>query len=265
MDERCLDVTQAVDYLEEVLGAAWLKENLKQLKNYAGGGAGFGRSIELASSGVAAAAYYWYRAREELALGLIGGQEPGICALQAAVIGDDLRTLRGSRGLPELVERLKRPEIAGNALAELAIAAGYAGRGDEVVFTNRDGIFHARGAWNIYVSLEHVDRLREDGNPGRNPDGNTGGLPVIYRHRSRHGYDPGNELDDRGIGSDVTGCAGNEVPVVQCAFIARLSRRGPEIVRAGRLLPGCGLAQDIYIPNTIIRPGTNHHTGNHAP
>jgi len=257
LDERCLDVSQAVGYLEEVLGAAWLKENLKLLKGYAGGGAGFGRSIELSSCGVAVAAFYWYQAREELALDLISGQGPGICALQAAVIGEDLRALRGSRGLPERVERLKRPADTGHALTELAIAAGYARRGDKVVFSRADGVFHVHGAQKICVTLEYGNRRREDGN--------TGSFSVIYRHRSVHGCEPGSELDGHGAGAGVTVCAGNGVPVVSCSFIARQGRLGPEIVRAGQLVRGCGLSLDVYIPNEIIRPGTNHRTGNRAP
>lgn len=246
MEERWLDVPRAVDYLEEVLGAVWLKENLKLLKNYAGGGAGFGRSIELSSSGVAAAAYYWYRAREELTLGLISGQRPGVSALQAAVIGDDLRALRGSRGLTDIIEWLKQPEDTGQALVLPAIASGYARRGDKVVFTGPEEAFYVSGVRKEQVFVEHCRQ---------HPEGiYAEGFSVVYRHRCRHGYDPDNGFDKKGAGPGTTDCSANGAPLVYCSFIARRGLRGPEIVRTGRLIRGC-LSRDVYVPGEIIMPG----------
>jgi len=246
--ERYLDLLRAVNYLEEVMGTAWLKESLKSLKGYAGGGGSFGRGIDFSSCGVSETAYYWYRAREELALYFIGGQGSGLYALQAAVLGDDLWALRESRGLLDRVEGLKQPADAGHVVAELVIAAGYARHGRRVVFAaGRFGAFEVMGA-KINVSLV-CDRCRGNGHSAGNPQGTA----VIYRYQTKQSLKSKYDHDDAEPGGK--NCAGNGAPVVQCSFIARQGRRGPEMVRTGRLAEGHPLAADIYVPNEIIMPG----------
>ena|GEM_PF-1454509 len=285
MAERRLAVAPAVGYLEEVLSVDWLKENLKLLKDYGGGGGGFGRGIELASSGVATAAFYWYKAREELALEAISGQGPGIYALQAAVIGADLLALQGSPGLAARVQTLQQPANTDAVLAELAIAAGYAGRGEQVVFAGSDGIFQVAGREPIYAAVIYGEQCRPE-QPGK--------ATVIYRQVQAPGCTPGGTfdicLDSDGYGArsgaelgPAAGAAtrivkeapakGPEetleprtsnfeprvkvpaIPVVHCRFIARQGRRGPEVIRTGWLdRERDGLPAAVYIPDEIIKP-----------
>jgi len=261
LDERYLDVVGAVDYLDEIMGSTWLKESLKALKGYAGGGGGFGRNIDCSSCTVSVAAYYWYRAREELALDVISGQGPGLNALQAAVLGDDLEVLRGSQGLADRVAGLKRPADAGLVMAELVIAAGYVRSGRQVVFTSQVGSFWVMRP-KIHVYLEHWSRNRGDGYTTRAAkifEGATGAgneqgtaIAVVYRYQNEHNLNADCDHDD--TKPDGMECAGGGLPVVHCNFMARQGSRGPEIVRAGRLAEGRLSSSDIHIPNEIVRP-----------
>lgn len=259
MDERYLDVLGAVNYLDEVMGTAWLKESLKSLKGYAGGGGSFGRGIDFSTCDVSAAAYYWYRAREELALDVISGQGPGLYALQAAVLGDDLWVLRGSQGLSDRVEGLKRPADAGYVIAELVIAAGYARSGRRVVFTNQAGAFWVMEP-KIHVSLDHCNRYQGNGNTRAEKMfcGESGtenkhdtAISVIYRYQNKYSLNSDCDLYDAEPGR--MDCAGSGALVVNCSFIARQGPRGPEIVRTG-LVEGHQPSPDIHIPNEIIMP-----------
>ncbi len=262
MYERYLDVSWAVNYLDEVMGTDWLKESLKLLKGYASGGGSFGRGIDLSACEVSETAYYWYRAREELALDIIGGQGPGLYALQAAVIGDDLWVLRDSQGLSERVEGLKQPADAGQVITELVIAAGYARSGRRVVFTNQVGIFNVLGP-KINVYLEHCNRCPGPGNGNTRVDkmvsseGCTQNQPdtafsVFYRYQNKPGLNSYCDFYDAEPGG--MDCAGSGDLVVNCSFIARQGPRGPEIVRSYALAEGHQPAPDRHIPNEIIMP-----------
>ncbi|HBX22760.1 MAG TPA: hypothetical protein DEF34_03850 [Desulfotomaculum sp.] len=248
LDERYLNVYGAVDYLDEVIGSVWLKESLKTLKGYAGGGGSFGRHIDFSSCAVSAAAYYWYRAREELALDVISGQGPGLYSLQAAALGDDLEVLRGSQGLTDRVAGLKRPADAAQVIAELVIAAGYARSGRQVVFKNQIGAFGVLGP-QIHVFVEPWNRSG-DGHTGANQQGTA--IAVVYRCQNQ----PSLNADCDHAHAEPKGMAGaeNGALVVHCRFIARQGPRGPEIVRTGRFAAGHQPSPDIYIPSEIIMP-----------
>lgn len=260
MVERCIDVQQSVAYLEAVLGTTWLKESLKQLKGFAGGGGSLGRGIDPVAGGISLTAYYWYRAREELALQGIGGDGPGLYTLYAAVIGDDLLALRGSAGLATRIEGLKRPADARDVLLELGIASGYARRGRRVSFAGDAGYFQADGpvvsvfvepaggsADDMTVAAGHVESglAIETGKRCINV------AQVIYRHEE----DEPEKVLPVGTGLCGAGSEPDRAPVVVFKITACYESRCPVMTRYGFLQ--CHrqhLKERVYIPGEKIMP-----------
>ena len=124
----------AVNFFEATVGQDWLKEHLKLIKAGQGGGVAFGRGIET-SLNVPAVAYYWYKAREEIAFSEITGENKcGSNSLLTAAIGRDLQLLKQAAGLPVLLQGLKGLAEPFLVLGQLSLASGYAGENYQITF-----------------------------------------------------------------------------------------------------------------------------------
>ncbi|MCG8400371.1 MAG: hypothetical protein MJA84_02120 [Firmicutes bacterium] len=264
MHERSVAIDTAVDYLEQVLGVDWLKDCLRLLKKSGGGGGAFGRAIDYRSCGVAPVGYYWYRAREELALaGMAGAQAAGLFSLYAAVIGDDLLALRGSDGLEEKIHRLKGPGEASGVVRELCVASGYARGGRRVKFTGESGVISVEPGMRVWITgvgpfmgpAPQGDNKRRrpetDGLPGRPPTG----VAAVYLHE-----DAGSPGAPGGSTARPDFAAGGaqafDEPVIVFSIGASHGDGGPVIARRGHMAAARGRlsAGDFYIPDELIRP-----------
>lgn len=142
-----INISQAVEQLEQMLGKEWLENNIKIMKDGQGGKGGFGRSIDFDALGVSPLAGIWYKAREEMIdIEICGGGMPGPFALHVAVLGTYLCFLRDSEGITERVEVLKEAKDLTPNVNEMCIAAGYARRGYRIFFNPECGRFEIKGS-----------------------------------------------------------------------------------------------------------------------
>ena len=253
MRKRSVKIDTAVDYLEQVLGAAWLKECLRLLKKSGGGAGAFGREIDYGSCGVAPVGYYWYRAREELALAsMAGGQAAGLFSLYAAVIGDDLLALRGSDGLEEKIHCLKGPGDESGVVRELCIASGYARGGRRVRFTGESGVIDVEPGMRVWVAGAgpFMGPAPQGDIKYRRPPSE---VAAIYLHEDAGNPGaPGSST----AGPDFAG--GGGVPVIVFSIRASCGDSGPAIARRGHVAAARErlTAGDFYLPGELIRPAT---------
>ncbi len=271
MEERYIDVFRGIDYLEEKMGAAWLKKIIKQIKAHGNGGASFGRGIDFSSCGVSPVAYYWYRAREELALaGIKGGNDVGLSSMHAAVIAGDLMILAGSDGLEKRIEGLKDPARGVLVQKELCIAAGYARNGHRVEFSGRDGFFTASARRKINAVVTGIEdsgeRIEYDGGYPKDQHSNIPGpsraATILKKETVKYVYvsetpgasagRPDNKSREFPPGLEEPGGFSGVIFRIMPAYI----NRKPVIIRSGKLVNPGGVQdlEDIYVPGEKLLP-----------
>ncbi len=136
MPQKIVNIAEALDNLELILGKDWLEENLKVIKDGQFGQGGFGRSIDFSALGIAYIAKLWYKGREEaISIEIAGGGLPGRYALTAAAIASELEVVKDCVGWPAKLAELKDAQCSLKTVHELGIAAGYAQAGQVVDFT----------------------------------------------------------------------------------------------------------------------------------
>lgn len=156
-------VADSIEYFENIMGRAWLEDSLKLIKAGNGGGVAFGRGIE-ASIKVPLSAYYWYKAREEIALGEITGEAKfGNNSLMTAAMGADLRLLEQEDGFSLLLQGLKSNARALTAQGQLCIASGYV-RGNYKVTVKKEYSIAVHGEQQIKYIVRHANELQNKEN-----------------------------------------------------------------------------------------------------
>ncbi|WP_161822730.1 hypothetical protein [Sporotomaculum syntrophicum] len=136
MPQKIVNIAEALDNLELILGKDWLEENLKVIKDGQFGQGGFGRSIDFSALGIAYIAELWYKGRDEaISIEIAGGGLPGRYALTAAAIASELEVVKDCVGWQAKLSELKDAQCSLKTVHELGIAAGYAQAGQVVDFT----------------------------------------------------------------------------------------------------------------------------------
>jgi len=258
-----VNVSAALDYLELVLGQAWLEENLKLMKDGQCGQGGFGREIDFTALGISYASKIWYKAREEaIHLEIVGGGLPGPYTLAAAALASDLEVLEGCAGLHNKLTELKDAEHSWPNVYALGIAAGYAQNGYAVTFISPKeqdclaqcaaGVFMANAEGSeLMIICADEDNLAKSGAKLWLPRLVRGATPdrrVLYLY-----------------GEDILTATetllhklvlDHSIPVLVYTVGMQMVNNQPAYVRQGRLVNDNheSWSKDIYIPEEIIIP-----------
>ncbi|WP_027363678.1 hypothetical protein [Desulfotruncus alcoholivorax] len=244
-------MADSINSFEKIMGRAWLEENLKLIKAGHGGGVAFGRGVE-PSMNVPMAAYHWYRAREEMALGEITGEAKfGSNSLITAAIGADLQLLEQVEGFPLLVQKLKSNDQPLTAQGQLCIASGYLRENCNITIKIEYSIA-ARGERQIAYIVKHANEFQNNENNKNWFMKNS----IIYIFIGNIEHDVNQLLFNWSPPRSVLEAALKyNTCLVTCGMAIEKENNRPVLVRKGRLLESFnsrGLNSLIYIPNEKI-------------
>ncbi|SFG45385.1 hypothetical protein SAMN05660649_01672 [Desulfotomaculum arcticum] len=246
---REIFMADAIKYFESIMGRTWLEENLKLIKSGNGGGVAFGRCIE-SSIKVPLSAYYWYKAREEIAYGEITGEAKfSSNSLITAATGADLQLLEQEEGFPLMIQDLKSYDRPITAHGQLCIASGYA-REKYKVTVKKEYSIAARGEQQTFYTVRQVDDLIDDAVPRCVENS------VIYCFIGNWEQDVNKLLLSWSPSRSLLEAASkNNACLVVCGMWIETVNNRPVLVRKGRLLDkytSKGINSLVYIPNEKI-------------
>lgn len=283
MSSQKINLLEALDLLELVLGKDWLEENLKIIKDGSYSHGGFGRNIDFKALGIAHVGKTWYKAREEtIGMEIAGGGLPGPYSLSAAAMAADIKVLKDNIGFDGIIDALKDPKLSLIAMQQMAIASGYALKGYNIDFTGLNGLdglpFHgsaapvnafiARGGDNevmimcIDVNMQGVssEAVSSIANYLYKQEGQVEGTikqRVLYLHVGDTLKEAVNLLQHWTDHAEITRLTGDYgVPVLVYTTGLKIITNLPVYVRWGRLVKGSNetFIQYVYIPDEVILP-----------
>lgn len=283
MSSQKINLIEALDFLELVLGKNWLEENLKIIKDGGYSHGGFGRNIDFTALGIAHVGKVWYKAREEtIGMEIAGGGLPGPHSLSAAAMAADIKVLKDNIGFDSIIDALKDPKLSQIAMQQMAIASGYALKGYNIDFTGLkalDGLslqgsaapvnaFIARGGGNEVMIMCTDVKMQGVSSETVSPIANylykPGGQMertmeqrVLYLHVGDTFKEAANLLRHWTDHAEITRLTRDyDVPVlVYTSGLKNITNR-PVYVRWGKLVKGSNktFIQYIYIPDEVILP-----------
>lgn len=255
MNKRKINIRDAVDFIDSILGSTWLKENLKKLKAAQGGKVNFGCGIDHATSKstVAHIAYLWYRAQEEITVAEISGLSyPGPYSFATAVVGTDLALVSHYPGFKQTLSRLKQFSTSKKVIAQLSVASGYARAKAPFVFVD-EGLLVDNGYAKfrcefITLASHHV----------LTPGEGSQEQKIFYLDTS-HGYcDPDLKQPQESVVNNKVQEILAACPCTVVVYHAGLTYLDshPAMMRQGRVYQNTGreTPPDIYVPNEGIIP-----------
>lgn len=283
MSSQKVNLIEALDFLELVLGKDWLEGNLKIIKDGSYSHGGFGRNIDFTSLGIARVGEIWYKAREEtIGMEIAGGGLPGPYSLSAAALANDIKVLKDKIGFESIINALKDPRLSLTAMHQMAIASGYALKGYNIDFTGLkvfDGLllqgsaapvsaFVARGGDNEImvmctdVNLQGVSRktVSSIANYLYKQGGQVEGTikqRVLYLHVGDTFKEAANLLQHWAAHAEIARLTRDYgVPVLVYTTGLKIITNRPVYVRWGRLVKGSNetFIQYVYIPGEVIHP-----------
>ncbi len=268
MHREEIDVTGSVEYLENVMGTAWLKDNLQSVKESHGGRVSFGCGFDADSAGVSAVAYLWYKAREEMAAAAIsGGTCSGPYSLAAAVLAADMAVLSTSPGWTAKLEELKAGKHCLHIAGELCIAAGYVRNGCRVDFAAGAGSFVVEcGAVKVLVYCAELPPAvgREVAGRLQQKAAGCGDKPypaVFYLHAGSTAPVAAGTAGRPSAVVPAEALAACPVPVVVFTTGTRYVNGRPVYIKEGWLVgdaPPAIPAEMLYIPGEMLVSSQSH-------